>query len=92
MTTQNKESVKVDAKKVNAWLGEHWKGNRACPICGNSHWEMGEELVEVRDCRYGQRFNLDGEVSYPLVVVICETCSYTMFFNAIRIGLVEKVD
>ncbi len=92
MTTRNKESQKVDAAKVNAWIDEHWKGNRACPICGNTHWGIGAELVEVRDYRYGQRFNLDDEIAYPLVLVFCETCSYTMLFSAIMLGLVEKVD
>ena len=90
MTTRNKESQKVNAAKANAWFNEHWKGNRACPICGNAHWGIGEELVEVRDYRYGQRLNLEGEVAYPLVLVYCETCGYTMLFSAIRVGLLDK--
>ena len=92
MTTQNKESVKVDAAKVNSWLNELWKGPRACPVCGNAHWAIGEDLVEVREYRYAQRFNLDGEAIYPLVLVYCETCGYTMLFSAIKLDLVEKAE
>ena len=92
MTTQNKESVKVDAKKVNAWLGEHWKGNRACPICGNSHWGTNEDLVEVRNFHNAHRQIGEEESVCPLVLIYCETCSYTMLFSAIMLGLVEKVD
>ena len=92
MTTQGEKLHRVDAEKVNAWLDEHWKEDRDCPICKSRHWGIGSELVEVRDYRYAQRFNLNGEVAYPLVVIFCETCSYTMLFSAIKVGLVERVD
>lgn len=49
MTTQGEKLHRVDTAKVNAWLDEHWKGNRACPICSNRHWGIGPELVEKKE-------------------------------------------
>ncbi len=92
MTTQGEKLHRVDAAKVTAWLDEHWKGNRVCPICGGTHWGTGAELVEVRNFRDAHRYIGDEETAYPLIVVFCETCSYTMLFSAIRAGLVEMVD
>ena len=92
MTMQKQKIHKVDGTKVNAWLDEHWKGSRACPICGNTRWGTSEDLVEVRHFSDAHRPIGDEETVCPLVLVVCETCSYTMLFSAIMLGLVEKVD
>ena len=89
MTTREEKLQNLDTKKVNAWLDEHWKGNRACPICQDNHWGVGADLVEIRNFHGKSRLNPGPEAIYPLVAVVCDTCSYTMLFNAILIGLVE---
>ena len=92
MTTQDQTLQRVDAANVNAWVNEHWKGDHACPICGNTHWGINEDIVEVGNYRLAQRFNLDGETICPPLLIYCETCSYTMLFSAVMLGLVEEVD
>jgi predicted nucleic-acid-binding Zn-ribbon protein len=81
--------LKVDKKKVNAWLDEHWKGDRSCPICKNNKWGIGEHVMEVRNFLEGNRLTVGDEAVCPMVTVVCATCSYTMFFSAIMVGLVE---
>ena len=91
MTTQNQTTLHpVNIAKVNAWLDEHWKGSRACPVCGNTHWGFGPEVVEVRNFNSARRHLGDEETVCPLVLVVCSTCSYTMFFNALVVGAVER--
>jgi hypothetical protein len=30
------------------WLNLHWQGSKACPICGNTSWSVGN-VVELRE-------------------------------------------
>ena len=90
MTTRNIKPHEVDTAKVNAWLDEHWQGSRACPICGNARWGFGPDLVEVRNFNGSRRSLGEEESVYPLVLVFCSTCTYTVFFNALVIGAVER--
>lgn len=77
----------TDREKVSAWIDEHWKGQRKCPICENSRWSIGEVVGEVQQMHVNRR--LLGESLYPLVVVTCAVCGYTLMFNAVVIGLLE---
>ena len=87
MTTKIRQPHKVDVKKVNAWLDEHWKGKRACPVCDNNQWGLGGEIAEIRTFHGGAVLGAGGV--YPLISVNCETCGYTMLFNALVVGLLE---
>ena len=90
MTTQQSELLKVDTKKVNAWLDEHWKGDRACPVCKNNRWGVSQEVMELRNfLRQNGRLVTGDEAVCPIVTVVCGTCGYAMFFSAIMMGLVE---
>ncbi len=78
----------IDIKdKVRAWIDDHWKGEKTCPICRNSRWDIGDVAAELRQLPQEGRFM--EESSYPLVVITCGTCGYTFLFNAVVIGLVE---
>jgi predicted nucleic-acid-binding Zn-ribbon protein len=82
------KSFKLDPEKAEAWLNEHWKGVRACPICGNSDWLGNDEAMEVRSFEAG-RLAATGPV-IPLLTLTCSTCGNTLFFNGILAGLVEQ--
>ena len=90
MTTQQSELLKVDHKKVNAWLDEHWKGDRACPVCGNNRWAVSDTVMEMRNFVRSGRLTPGDEMICPMVALFCDTCSHTMLFSAIKMGFVEE--
>lgn len=78
----------VDIDKAMAWIDEHWTGQKECPICKNSVWFVGDVMGEMREMHPTKRL-ISGSL-YPMVVVSCRTCGYTLLFNAVVIGLVEE--
>lgn len=83
MTTIPKE----DIQKAIAWIDEHWTGQKACPICQNTRWGVADLIGEV------QMTTLDGGLTgkaYPLIIVTCQTCGYTVLLNALVVGLIER--
>src|SRR4051812_6812671 len=65
------------------WLEAHWTNSRECPICSTAMWnianvaEMPEFLPDTPPT---------GQI-YPLVPIMCSNCGYTIFFNAVHMGL-----
>ena len=80
----------LDREKAIEWLEKHWKGTKACPICASNTWAIGEKPVEVRDFRGGGLF-VGGPV-YPLLIVTCQTCGNTLFFNALVARLLKTAE
>ena len=65
-----------------------WKGKRECPICiPTTVWTIGP-LVEVRD--YNEGNHCPGAAITPLIQTQCNNCGYTMLFNAIALGVVDR--
>lgn len=69
-----------DLQKVKTFLDEKWKGQVICPICKDHQWTIWNHVVNAPI--WGTQ---SGDV-YPMVVVYCKTCSYSLFFNAISAG------
>lgn len=74
--------------KVADWLKKNWKGAKQCPICHSNDWNIGSKPVEIREFS-GGGLVVGGPV-YPLVNVTCNVCGYTLLFNAIVSGLIER--
>ncbi len=82
MTTVTQE----DIQKAIAWIDEHWKGQKACPICTNTRWGIADTVGEV------PMMELNGDLTggvCPLVILTCQTCGYTLLLNAKVIGLIK---
>ena len=77
---------RVDMDQAKAWIDEHWTGQKTCPICNSTGWFMGDVVGEVREMHPN---NLISGSFYPLIVISCRTCGYTLLFNAMVGGLVE---
>ena len=76
-----------DKLKFVHWLNA--KGIKACPMCGQNKWAVGERLV-VPNTWHGPGAGLVvGGVSYPQAMLICGNCAYTAFYNAVVVGLVS---
>lgn len=60
-----------------------------CPVCGQTHWGLSDLVVEVKE--YQKEENLIGnKYVTPLISLTCNNCSNTLFFNAIKLGIIEK--
>lgn len=80
----NESQGKFISDKVNTV----WKGNRECPICiSRTTWAIST-IVEVRE--FNEVNHCPGAAITPLVQVRCNNCGYTVLFNAIALGVVDR--
>jgi len=87
MGKQNRRLVlygqgKIDQDEAIQILNQRWTQSRACPICGETNWGVGEELIRLWTSQL--------KAAYPTVVVTCNTCGYTFFVNAAILGLMPE--
>ncbi len=65
-----------------------WNGKRECPICNpTTAWGIGT-IVEVREFNEGN--HCPGAAITPFIQVQCNNCGYTVLFNAIALGVVDR--
>jgi hypothetical protein len=68
----------------------HWRyDHRNCAICGADHWSVAQifQMPEFESVpSVGIRIGAPTMV-FPVVPVTCRTCGYTLFFNAVMLGL-----
>ena len=62
---------------------KHW-GNKPCPCCGSNSWGVEDELGVVLKVE-GQDINATS--GYPFVIGRCSNCQYSIFFNAVGVGV-----
>lgn len=68
-------------------LDEFWKPTR-CPACKHNEWSVSDTVYEVREF-HGGTMVIGGGSLVPVIVATCEYCGYTLFFNAIKLGIVQ---
>ncbi len=68
-------------------LDEAWGAERICPVCHHDEWAVFDTVFEVREF-VGGSVNVSGGAIIPCIAVTCKHCSHTLFFNAIKLGLV----
>jgi hypothetical protein len=74
-------------ERVAAFLDEHWRGAKNCPVCESNKWAISDKAAELREFSQGG-FIVGGPV-YPLIVLTCGVCGHTLLFNAIKLGVVS---
>ncbi|MBM3142026.1 MAG: hypothetical protein FJ005_03115 [Chloroflexi bacterium] len=82
-----------EKKKVVSWLKNKWKEPAVCPYSKDSEWIIGGHLVAPTN--YSKVGAVIGGDAYPLVMVICKNCGYTVFLNAVMVGILptkEQID
>jgi hypothetical protein len=74
-----------DNAKIQKWWLGHWKAPVVCPVCKTTEWTQGPHVVNIA------RHAVDGfapnTISYPHIVVTCQSCAHSMFFNAVQMGV-----
>jgi hypothetical protein len=79
-----------EKRRATDRINHLWKEeNRACPICGDRTWILGDHLVQPLTLGPDGDVLLGG-VGYPQVMVISPNCGYTMFLNAVILGIAES--
>ena len=76
-----------DRNQITLWLNQHWMGQKNCRICGNNNWAISDSVYEFRPFQHGG-LTVGGPV-IPVVVVTCNYCGNTLFFNAIKLDIVK---
>jgi hypothetical protein len=80
------ELTKEELEKARAWILSHLKEGFACPVSGTSAWELAPHYVQY----VTGILTRAGNISYPMVMLTCKDCGFTMFFNAVKIGLLPE--
>lgn len=75
-----------------AHFSQFTPGGCTCPVCGDKHWNVNDTLFQSLeftglDLKIGKGMSM-----LPFIVLTCNTCSYTMFFNAIKCGVLKIED
>ena len=68
------------------WLNKNWRTPKACPICNQNNWAVSESLALLPRL-VQEKMPVPENLVYPLFLVTCSTCGYTLFFNALVAGL-----
>jgi hypothetical protein len=81
-----------DHEKIRDWWTApgHWHGPVECTVCKTAAWSTMDHVVVVQ--RHSLFNNVPGTVAYPMIGVVCNQCSHTMFFSAVRMGIAEVYD
>lgn len=80
LTDEQKDAL---IKKLNSF----WKEIPICIVCKNNVWTIADMVFELREFHGGTLVLGGGGKIYPVVTMMCERCGYTMFFNALSLGL-----
>ena len=59
-----------------------------CPICHGIDWSANTNIFEYQDFQYAQNRSHVPENVFPVIILICEKCSYCISFSAAELGLV----
>jgi len=80
---------KQQREEVLRYLGEKWKKPSQCPVCQHTDWGITETTFEIREF-LGGSISVGGGSITPIIVVTCDNCGNTLFFNAISLGIVKR--
>lgn len=65
-------------------LETHWGADaKSCAICGKNSWYICEVVTIPIERRPRESW-----FCYPMLPVSCEGCGHTLWFNAVKLGLV----
>jgi hypothetical protein len=74
--------TEADNDLIERWWGQHSKHSVICPVCKTTNWKIVGHIVKI------QRNAADANGStYPHIIITCNSCAHSMFFDAVRIGI-----
>ena len=88
MPEQDGRLTKDEKDNIIRKLESVWKFMGNCPVCGDAHWIIGDHIVQPITLGTAGSLMLGGAPGYPQVMLISSKCGYTMFLNAVMLGVV----
>lgn len=87
MPDSNGRLTSEEVRILLGWLKDQWQG-ASCPMHRGmpTNWEVGDMIMTLPYTGAGVSI---GGPTYPLVVVTCAQCGYTVLVNAIKAGIVR---
>jgi hypothetical protein len=83
LSEEEKQKIRswIDARRATALL--------ICPVCNKTDWVVADHLVQP--LTLGEKFAaMLGGTAYPVAQVVSLQCGYTMYFNAVLMGIVKR--
>jgi len=76
-------------RRVLSRLGEVWPSPRICPAFkADTGWQIAISLLECREYQ-GDSSTFSRASLSPFVAAVCPRCGNTLFFNAIKLGIID---
>jgi len=77
------DSDELVAKNVTDFLNELWpKDLQHCPICKSDDWIVMDKIIDLNETHTKDKKQY---TTYPVALVMCHNCGYTLHFNYILI-------
>ncbi len=76
-----------DKEKIQKWLKEKWKASNLCPISQDNKWIINDYVTTPMNFGGGGMI-VGGQVT-PQIMMICASCGYTLYFNAMVMGILK---
>jgi len=83
--------TKEQKELVKDYLVKNWPSPRTCPISGHTDWTIVDHLISPAVYTQGG-MQVVGGSAYPQVMVVCQGCGYTVYFNAVKMGIVPPLE
>lgn len=74
-----------DQALAREWFRLHWKDPVICPVCKSTSWTFGSHVVQMT--RFATNAFVQGTTVFPYLPVTCNSCSNTLFFGALPMGI-----
>ncbi len=75
-------------QKIVDFLNEKAPRVGSCPECGSQKMTLGDHVVQPMNASAGG-VSIGGP-SYPQIMIVCENCGHTKYFNAVVIGILDE--
>ncbi len=72
-------------ERAMEWLGKNWHTPKACAICQSNNWIISDSLVALHQL-FADGLLRSGRPLYPVFLVTCGVCGYTLLFNSVIAG------
>lgn len=84
MPDYNGVLTQEERQKIDVWLKKNWHMGR-CPVSNHQNWSLADHVVTPM---IHSGIGLTQESGYPQFMIICQGCGYTLYFNAITVGII----
>ena len=88
MPTHDGKLTAPEKERALTWIKDRWQGEARCPVCGSSEWTMPDQIVNPMNYYSGGGIRIGGGV-FPQVMLL-SPCGYTMYFNLIRMHILDS--